>query len=466
MADLNRRSFLSYTAGTAMAGFAALPGLGLDGTLPLSGTWPSLGRRAATVSEGSYGPLQTAGPDLTLPAGFQYRKFGLAGSLMSDGVSTPLAHDGMAAFPLPNGNIRLIRNHEVHRRPSSEEVPDLVYDPEAGGGTTSLEIDPVTREVVRDFLSLAGTAVNCAGGATPWGSWLTCEEIVASPSSARAQGPTRAERWRTRREHGYVFEVPAAAEGLIDPVPLRAMGRFVHEAAAVDPATGIVYLTEDRGRAGFYRFLPSRPYRNGEQGDLAAGGELQMLAAEGQPNLDCATGREVGRRLPARWVTIDDPDPPQAAQNGAAVFEQGWDQGGARFSRIEGCFYGDDGIYFSCTDGGEAHLGQIWHYRPDGDDGGELILLFESTSDEVLDAPDNICVSPRGGVLITEDGTTSNFVRGLTPQGRMFDFAENVANPSELAGPTFSPDGDTLFLNIQRPGATYAIWGPWGTGGL
>ena len=461
MTDLNRRSFLSYTAGTAMAGFAALQGLGLRGTRPL------LGQRAATVGEGSYGPLQTAGPDLTLPPGFQYRKFGLAGSLMSDGITTPLAHDGMAAFPLPNGNVRLIRNHEVHRRPRSEEVPDLAYDPGAGGGTTSMEIDPVTREVVRDFMSLTGTAVNCAGGATPWGSWLTCEEIVAGPSSGRAQGPTSRPRWRPVREHGYVFEVPAAAEGLIDPVPLRAMGRFVHEAAAVDPATGIVYLTEDRGRSGFYRFLPSRPYRDGEQGDLAAGGELQMLAVEGQPNLNCATGREVARRLPARWVTIDDPDPPQAAQNAAAVFEQGWDQGAARFSRVEGCFYGDDGIYFTCTDGGDAGLGQIWHYRPDGDEGGELILLFESTSSDILDSPDNICVSPRGGVVITEDGRTSNFVRGLTSQGTMFDFAENVANPSELAGPTFSPDGNTLFLNVQRdPGATYAIWGPWEIGGL
>ena len=460
MTDLNRRSFLTYTAGTAMAGFAALQIFGPRGTRPF------LGRPAATVGEGSYGPLQTAGPDLTLPPGFQYRKFGLAGSLMSDGVATPLGHDGMAAFPLPNGNIRLIRNHEVRRRPRSEDVPNLVYDPGAGGGTTSMEIDPVTREVVRDFVSLTGTAINCAGAATPWGSWLTCEEIVAGPSG-RAQGPTGAQRWRPVREHGYVFEVPAAAEGLVDPVPLRAMGRFVHEAAAVDPATGIVYLTEDRRRSGFYRFLPSRPYRDGAQGDLAVGGELQMLAVQGQPKLNCATGREVGQRLPARWVTIDDPDPPQASQNAAAVFEQGWDQGGARFSRGEGCFYGDGGIYFTCTDGGDAHLGQIWHYRPDGDDGGELMLLFESTSSEILDRPDNICVSPRGGVLITEDGRTSNFVRGLTPEGRMFDFAENVANPSELAGPTFSPDGNTLFLNIQRhPGATYAIWGPWETGGL
>ena len=443
-----------------MAGFAALQGCGLRGT-----TGPLPGQGAAAVGEGSYGPLQPAGEDLTLPPDFQYRKFGVEGSLMSDGVATPLAHDGMAAFPLPNGNVRLIRNHEVRRRPSSEEVPDLVYDPGAGGGTTSMEIDRVTREVVRDFVSLTGTAVNCAGGATPWGSWLTCEEVIAGPTG-RAQGPLGPQRWRPMREHGYVFEVPAATEGLIDPVPLRAMGRFVHEAAAVDPATGIVYLTEDRERGGFYRFLPSRPYRDGEQGDLSAGGELQLLAVEGQPNLDCATGREVGQWLPVRWVTIDDPDPPQAAQNANAVFDQGWDQGGARFSRVEGCFYGDDGIYFTCTDGGDARLGQIWHYRPDGDEGGELILLFESTSDEILDRPDNICVSPRGGVLITEDGSDSDFVRVLTPEGRMFDFAENVANPSELAGPTFSPDGDTLFLNIQRPGATYAIWGPWGSGGL
>jgi len=459
MADLNRRSFLGYTAGTAMVGFAALQ------VFDLGSARPSLGRRVATLGQGSYGPLQTAGPDLALPPGFEYRKFGLTGSLMSDGVATPLAHDGMAAFPLPNGNIRLIRNHEVRRRARSAEVPDLVYDPGAGGGTTSMEIDPVTREVVRDFVSLTGTAVNCAGGATPWGSWLTCEEVIAG-ASGPAQGPGGAQNWRPMREHGYVFEVPASAEGLIDPVPLRAMGRFVHEAAAVDPATGIVYLTEDRGRAGFYRFLPSRPYRDGEQGDLVAGGELQMLAVEGQPNLDCATGREVGPRLPIRWVTIDDPDPPQALQNASAVFDQGWDQGGARFSRVEGCFYGDGSIYFTCTDGGDARFGQIWHYRPDGDDGGELILVFESTSREVLDRPDNICVSPRGGIVITEDGGGGNFVRGLTPEGRMFDFAENVANSSEFAGPTFSPDGETLFLNIQRPGATYAIWGPWGVGGF
>ncbi len=458
MPDLNRRSFLR--AGTAMAGFAALQGCGLRGT-----TRPLLGQTTATLGQGSYGPLQTAGPDLTLPPDFQYRKFGLSGSVMSDGVATPLAHDGMAAFPLPNGNIRLIRNHEVRRRPSSEEVPDLVYDPGAGGGTTSMEIDPVTHEVVRDFVSLTGTAVNCAGGPTPWGSWLTCEEVIAGPSG-RAQGPGGQQNWRPMRDHGYVFEVPAAAEGLIDPVPLREMGRFVHEAAAVDPATGIVYLTEDRGAAGFYRFLPNRPYRDGEQGDLAAGGELQMLAVEGQPKLDSATGREAGQRLPARWVTIDDPDPAQALQNANAVFEQGWDQGGARFSRIEGCFHGDGGIYFTCTDGGDARLGQIWYYRPDGDDGGELILVFESTSREILELPDNICVSPRGGVVITEDGRASDFIRVLTPEGRMFDFAENVANGSELAGPTFSPDGNTLFVNIQRPGATYAIWGPWENGGL
>ena len=95
-----------------------------------------------------------------------------------------------------------------------------------------------------------------------------------------------------------------------------------------------------------------------------------------------------------------------------------------------------------------------------------MILVFESTSREILERPDNICVSPRGGVVITEDGSGTDYIRVLTPEGRMFDFAENVANGSELAGPTFSPDGNTLFVNIQRPGATYAIWGPWRNGGL
>ena len=440
---MDRRKFLKLTASTGMSGFAALQGV----------SCAAAGHLVADETHGAYGPLERAGPDLRLPAGFQYKKIGVTDSIMSDGNPTPAAHDGMAAFPMPNGNIRLIRNHEVGGRPVDAPIVMPVYDWLTGGGTVSLEIDPITREVVRDFVSLSGTAVNCSGSTTPWGSWLTCEEITVGPDLVD-------------KAHGYLFEVPASAEEPVEPVPLKAMGRFVHEAGAVDPATGIVYLTEDQLRAGFYRFLPERPYRNGEPAVLSAGGELQMLAVVGQRRLNTDRGQRVGRPLPVRWVTIFDPDPKDAADEHDAVFRQGWDQDGARFSRIEGCFYGDGGIYFSCTNGGTADFGQIWHYRPHGPDDGELTLLFESPSQSVLDAPDNLCVSPRGMVLITEDGRFSNYVRVLTPGGKIFNFAENRANRSEMCGPTFSPDGETLFLNIQRPGATYAIWGPWERGGI
>lgn len=440
---MDRRKFLRLTAGTGMSGFAALQGL----------SCATMSHLVAQEGDGGYGPLERAGPDFKLPAGFQYKKLGITGSIMSDGNPTPAQHDGMGAFPMPNGNIRLIRNHEVAGRPVDAPIALPVYDWLTGGGTVSLEIDSTTREVVRDFVSLSGTAVNCAGCTTPWGSWLTCEEIIVGLP-------------RVERSHGYVFEIPVSAEEPVEPVPLKAMGRFVHEAGAVDPTTGIVYLTEDQLRAGFYRFLPERPYRDGQPADLTAGGELQMLAVDAQPRLDTDTGQRVGRPMPVKWVTIFDPDPENAADDFGAVFRQGWLQGGARFSRIEGCFYGDGGIYFSCTNGGAADLGQIWHYRPLGPDDGEVTLLFESPSPGVLDAPDNLCVSPHGLVFITEDGRYGNYVRCLTPSGRIFDFAQNTVNRSEMAGPTFSPDGQTLFLNIQRPGATYAIWGPWERGGV
>ncbi len=450
MARLSRRKFLMYSAevaGTAAIGFSALQLLSCRG----DGEFEHL---IAGVGEGAYGPLREAGPELALPEGFRYRRFGITGSAMSDGLPTPGAHDGMAAFRLPNGNVRLIRNHELAGREAGAPLATPAYDERAAGGTTSLEIDPERREVVRDYVSLSGTMRNCAGGPTPWGSWLTCEESVAE----RLDGASPV--------HGYVFEVPVSAEGPVDPVPLRAMGRFVHEAVAVDPATGIVYETEDQGRAGFYRFLPERPHTADAPADLAAGGRLQMLAVRDRPHADLASGQTPGAVLPVAWVDIADPDPAGAAALPAAVFLQGWGQGGARFSRVEGCWYGQASIWFTCTDGGNAKSGQVWRYTP-ADGGGELVLVFESPSRSLLDSPDNVTVSPRGGIVLCEDGRGEQYIRGLTREGRLFDFARNVESRSEFAGATFSPDGGTLFVNIQDdPGATFAIWGPWEQGAL
>lgn len=462
MTAYSRRDFLLRSARTAGAALLApsLSGLvACSQRIAASTAGPAL--RQAGLGRGGYGALRPAGPELALPPDFSYTVLSRTGKPMSDGHPTPGAFDGMAAFPLPDGNVRLIRNHENRDDPVTAAVkgdPSRAYDAGGGGGTTSLEVRVArdgTVELVRDFVSLGGTIVNCAGGPTPWGSWLSCEESVAGV----------AEGWG--REHGYVFEVPVSAESQVPPVPLRAMGRFVHEAVAVDPGTGIVYETEDRTpTAGFYRFLPAEP------GRLAAGGRLQMLAIEGRPNYDTGTGQTVGRRLPTRWVDIADADPAQGGPT--TVFDQGHALGGARFARLEGCWYGDDSIYFHATNGGDAQVGQVWRYRPRGPDRGDLLLVFESPGREVLDYPDNITVSPRGGIVICEDGEAEQYLRGLTPAGAIFDLGRNLLNETEFAGACFSPDGRVLFVNIMgstvdsglEEGRTLAIRGPWERGAL
>ena len=448
---LSRRNFLRVGAGTGAT-------VALSGLIARNASASPTERNKASRDSGGYGmlyPMQTENMGetlLALPEGFQYTVFGKTGTVMSDGNPTPAGHDGMAAFAAADG-VRLVRNHEVRTRTplAPRAIGANAYDPLAGGGTTTLVVDPNTRLLTRDFVSLSGTDTNCAGGPTPQGSWVTCEEVVAGETQGFA------------KDHGYNFEVPAAANGPVTPVPLKAMGRFVHEAIAVDPATGIVYETEDRGTSGFYRYLPN------DTNDLAAGGRLQMLAIKGQPNYDTRAGQRVGKPLPVTWVDIADPDPAAAEVDALAVYKQGFALGGATFARLEGAWYGDGSIYINSTSGGDAELGQVWQYRPRGNSGGQLILLFESTSPTVLDAPDNITVSPRGGLVLCEDGDGDQYVRGLTHTGQIFDFALNTVvgfTDKEFAGATFSPDGETLFVNIQTPGLTFAIWGPWEDGAL
>jgi hypothetical protein len=457
--NVSRRGFLKGAAVVA-GGAVALPAFQALGLLQTNG------RVQAAPGAGAYGPispkadLRDGVERISLPDGFVYRSFGVGGDLMSDGNPTPLAHDGMAAFALPNGNIRLIRNHEDRNGPGLGSVmgdPAKKYDALGGGGCVSLEVDPTTRELVADFVSINGTIVNCAGGLTPWGSWLTCEETVAGPAGG----------WG--KPHGYVFDVPVLAGGPVDAMPLTVMGRFAHEAVAVDPASGIVYETEDSGStSGFYRFIPDVP------GQLGSG-KLQMLSIKGKPNYDTQTGQKAGKPLPVEWVDIDDPDPPVVT--GETLFNEGYGKGAANFNRLEGCWYHEGHIYFNSTEGGDAELGQVWEYRPLGSSGGQLTLIFESPGIEVLNLPDNLCVSPRGGLLLCEDGDDINdFLRGLTLRGEIFDFAQNIQTGREWAGACFSPDGQTLFVNRQGKtsfpvdagdeGMTFAIWGPWEDGVL
>jgi secreted PhoX family phosphatase len=495
MTLMDRRAFLARSA--AATGGGVLTAMALE-RLTIRAAVAATGFNAAA----GYGPPQRM-PDqhgrfvLALPAGFSYVTFGDIGTTMSDGNVTPLALDGMAAFPGPGGTVRLIRNHEDRNPAGAGSVdgdPAARYDIAAGGGTTTLDYDPRTRTLVRDFISLNGTTVNCAGGiGLGERSWLTGEETIAGPEDGRF--PQR---------HGYLFEVPLDRDlgELSLGTPLRAMGRFSHEAVATDQRTGFVYETEDPGSgrgAGFYRFLPNDPE------DLAAGGRLQILGIQGRPQYDAREGERVGHKLPVRWIDISDPDPPYVNDDDPrGVFQQGWRAGAAKFNRLEGCWYDDGSVFFVSTSGGDVKsgdvnsdgfregYGQVWEYRTHGRSGGLLILRYESTGGEALDSPDNLTVTPRGGLLMCEDDASSadgdrdprapeienvNRLIGLTREGEAFVFAVNTYSGTELAGACFSPDGSTLFVNLYGDsagtpaehageGMTCAIVGPWADGPL
>jgi secreted PhoX family phosphatase len=481
----DRREFLKR-AGYSVAGLATLSG-------PLQGIFArgayAVGSTGRAANNGGYGPLMPV-PDkfdgvvrLHLPEGFQYRSITPTGTPMDDGVLTPGRHDGMAAFKAGGGRYRLVRNHEVNGPVGAFGDPSKAYDPVAGGGTTTLEVNRDASQV-DSWVSCNGTQMNCAGGATPWGSWLTCEETVNGPDVGNDF--TGGNNQLLKRKHGYVFEVPAdwdAGEHRT-PVPIRAAGRFAHEAVDFDQATGILYLTEDNFDfpSGFYRYIPPRNPMKVKR--LEDGGRLEMLKIKGRSNAVLDKGQTPGVTYDVEWVEIDDPDPtfaPGTTNNQAivAVGDQGRAKGAAIFSRLEGIFYDAGKVFLVSTQGGDTPpgepppagygdgYGQLWVYDARR---STLTLLFESPSRTVLELPDNLCISPRNCALLCEDGPTENYLRGVTREGEIFDFALNAIagrQGEEFAGSTFTHDGKVLFVNIQASsGLTFAIWGPWQRGVL
>jgi secreted PhoX family phosphatase len=469
--SVNRRKFLTGS-GLGLVG-AAVGGAFSESAQASTPAWHGPSRRPGGAMTDGYGPLKPAGVELSLPAGFSYKTFGAAGSRMSDGIKTPGCHDGQAVFAAAGGRSRLIRNHELDLDiPGIKQQaigPRLAYDRAAPAGCTSSLVDTASGRLLESFLVLNGTLDNCSGAPTPWGSWLTCEETTDGVKAGY------------EKPHGYVFEIPSAAKGLVEPVPLKAMGRFEHETAPVDPKTGIVYMTEDNGDPGdgFYRFLPKRP------GQLAAGGRLQMLAISGDKEYDSATGQRVGEVLDCHWVTIDEPDPSDAEDNAGAVYSQGRAKGGCRFYGLEGSSWHDGGVTFVASEAGDTENGQIWRYEPTGADTGKLKLLFESPNAKTLNQPDSITIAPDGTLVMAEDGDGEdvaggdNWLRVLTRSGGIANLAqviqpldlhywdsEDFPKPgamgaSELAGPSFTADGRHLFINVQYPGSTCVITGPW-----
>ncbi|MFN2098852.1 alkaline phosphatase PhoX [Altererythrobacter sp. MF3-039] len=407
----------------------------------------------ASVTNGvGYGPLTPDPAGLVdLPHGFSYRVISKLGDAMNDGGTVPDAADGMGCFDLGNGKLALVRNHELILTQGSGGEIAKGFGRWNGrfvpGGTTSIILDAKTLEVEHQFRSLGGTIRNCAGGTTPWGSWLTCEEAVTGPGQRYGDG--------LDRNHGWVFEVPADASEIIDPVPLKAMGRFNHEAACVDPVTGIVYLTEDRDDSLLYRFLPNSP------GILAEGGKLQALVlgdVKDTRNWD-SVQIALGDPLTGSWIDMDDVEAP-----GDDLRQRGAARGAAVFARGEGIWMGDGELYFACTSGGLAKLGQIFRLKPGrGELSDKLELFYESTSPDQFNYGDNLTIAPDGQLVVCEDqygAIVKNYIRGITTGGEAYPIAFLDAQ-TEWAGACFSPDGGTLFVNVYSPAKTLAITGPW-----
>ncbi len=436
-----------------------------------------------------YGPLapvnddSTGLPLLQLPAGFRYSSYGWTGDLMDDGVPTPSLHDGMDICAVDRNKLVLVRNHEQGGTSGSFASSLVTFDSRADGGTTNLTFNKRSGQWLSSHASISGTIRNCAGGATPWGSWLTCEETSVGPHTVvGGENPYTL-------QHGWVFEVPAFR--VAQPTALVGLGAFSHEACAVDPATGIVYETEDATPSGFYRFIPTVPSK------LRKGGKLQMMKLDAPTNativiegvstnyFNTGVGFANGTTWNVSWVDIVQPAKMfTSGTSYGGVRAQGLSQGASSIVRGEGCWYGNGQIYICSTSGGVAGNGQIFAYDPRRE---TLTLIFESTGDATLDNPDNIAWSPRGSLLLCEDGNVSpQRLRGLTVDGTIFPFCANnldfsaggfgsLTRPSgrvfdqdyrgsELAGACFY--NEWLFVNIQTPGITFAITGPWENGAL
>lgn len=460
---ISRRGFLGSTAATGL-------GIAFAGSIDaIAGT----AANAATRTSAGYGPLV---PDpaglLSLPAGFSYRVVAQAGVTPMDGGGlTPSDMDGMGIFSRGTG-LTLVINHEIADTEPQyvPHVEGLIYDPGVRGGTTNLELDADGNRV-REYVSVSGTENNCAGGVTPWQTWLTCEETERLAGSL---GRTK--------DHGYVFEVsPIQAENHgKSNVPLKFLGRFAHEAAVVDPATNMIYMTEDAAAPNglFYRWTPPAGFCGGKGALLAladaAGGEtagaLQaMRCVKGGrhiPDLSLAT--QIGTEYKVTWVDVPDRDGIPTSVRKQFTTDQI-----TRGRKIEGAWFGHGGVYFvtsfaRTSDGSvNEHDGQVWFYNPKSSTVTLKTIFGVNANPDVdannYDGPDNITVNPYGGVILAEDGNGIQYLIGVTDKGAAFTFAKNQSNNSEFCGPVFSPDSKTMFVNIyDTPGYVLAVTGPWG----
>ncbi|WP_165984709.1 alkaline phosphatase PhoX [Streptomyces sp. YIM 98790] len=355
-------------------------------------TRESLGYPARTGT-GPYGPLRAADANgIMLPSGFTSRVIARSGqAVASTGYLWHGAPDGGACFPDGSGWI-YVSNAELGS---------------GSGGVSAIRFNG-SGSVTGAYRILSGTNRNCAGGATPWNTWLSCEEV----------------------SRGYVYETDPY--GSNPAVRRAAMGRFTHEAAACDPDRRVVYLTEDESDGAFYRFVPDT------WGDLSSG-TLQVL-------------RETGSGL--SWATVPDPD-------GSSRATRKQVSGTKRFAGGEGCYYASGTCFFT-TKGDN----RVWAYDAAAN---TLAIAYDDnlTSSPPLTGVDNITGARVGDLYVAEDGGNME-ICVITPDDVVAPFLRITGqSSSEICGPAFNPAGNRLYFSSQRGtsgssggGITYEVTGP------
>lgn len=354
----------------------------------------------AKTGPSPYGELQAADANgIMLPEGFTSRVLARSGETVS-GTSYTWhgAPDGGACFADGGDGSGWIY------------VSNAELDGGKGGaGALRFDADGTVTDA---YPILSGTTRNCAGGATPWGTWLSCEETG----------------------RGFVYETdPTGAD---EAVRRDAMGRFQHEAAACDPDLKVVYLTEDEGDGAFYRFVPDT------WGTLSTG-VLQVLTEN-----DGALS----------WADVPDP----AASDGTQTRDQVADT--RRFDGGEGCYY-RSGTCFFTTKGDN----RVWAYETETN---TLVLAYDDdlTDEPPLTGVDNITGAASGDLYVAEDGGDME-ICVITPDDIVAPFLRvDGQGGSEICGPAFSPAGDRLYFSSQRGvsggsggGITYEVTGPFRT---
>ncbi len=487
---------MSLARRTILTGGAAGVGLVVAGAVPTLAQASPRDHRLDPTGRPGHRPFPPLVDDprglLALPPGFQYQVVTYAGrTKLDDGKGvTPSNHDGTAVFDGERGRLLLIQNHELPAG-SPLGVPHVegtVYDPTAlmGGGCTVIETDRRGRNH-GEWVGISGTLTNCAGGPSPWGTWLTCEETETKAGVAwSGNGQTGT----YSRDHGYVFEVFANGRSL--PSPIKAFGRYAHEALAIDPERTHVYLSEDASTPNglFYRWTAPRGLKlesgiarqlGPTEGELAA---MAIVMDDGSilPDVAYLTSAQLGRPFPVRWIPV-----PERDGQTTSVRKQFTDEV-TRGKKFEGVYGTSKGVYivnsyaFNSSDlpaDAVKHDGMVWFYSY-AESTITLVTYFphQTSTDSgaaprydgvVFDGPDNVTVTPWGTLVLAEDGVGASHVLSSVPGGPTYAIARNQLNIgsetdpefSEFTGPTFSSDGKVLFVNIQTPGITLAITGPW-----